>query len=181
MANLQVYKEQIMNNIEQSNQEQAEQTRIQRRLQMRMNDLKYCQQYLAQNGDILSRRAQFIRTAVVMLGGFVALKAGAEQLMVASPELLMGLNWFLFIAGAAISLLTIFECLRKYGEKGSALRQLSQRSFSLTRVYMSRIDNAKDTLRQGSHQGINCLVEVRVGHYDGVVFRAAQSLDTLAM
>ena len=34
---------------------------------------------------------------------------------------------------------------------------------------------------RGSHQGIHCLIEVRVGHHHGVVFRAAQGLDTLAM
>jgi hypothetical protein len=144
-------KEQIMTTIEQGDHEHAESARIQRRLQMRMNDLKYCQQYLAQNADKLSRNAQLIRTAVVMLGGFVALKAGAEQLMITynwPSSVLMGLDWLMFLAGAAISLLTIFEGLRKYSEKGAALRQLSQRSFSLTRVYMSKIDNAKETLRQ---------------------------------
>jgi hypothetical protein len=32
-----------------------------------------------------------------------------------------------------------------------------------------------------SHQGIHRLIEIRVGHYDSVVLRAAQGLNTLPM
>jgi hypothetical protein len=140
-----------MTSTEQKDQVPSEAARVQRRLQLRMDDLKYSQQRLAREGDSLSRKAQYIRTTVVVLGVVVVLKAGLEQLMLTyqfAPGFKMSLDMLMFVVGALISLLTALEGVRKYGEQGSAMRELSQRSFSMTRVYMSRIGSAKDTLRQ---------------------------------
>ncbi len=57
-----------MTSEEQKDQAEAEAARVQRRLQLRMDDLKYSQQRLAREGDGLSRTAQYIRIAVILLG-----------------------------------------------------------------------------------------------------------------
>jgi len=130
---------------EQKDLVKGEVERVNRRLRLRMDDLKYSQRRMAEEGDRLSRIARFIRYAVVTLGVIVALKAGLEQLMITyqfGEGIQMTIDLSMFAVGAAISLLTGIEGVRKFGERGSAMRELSGRSFSLTRGYMSRIDKA---------------------------------------